>query len=467
MTIKKWMTAVTGLTLALALATGGFKACLLAEKEDGPLEINQSESVNVAALMPATDDQTIPEPQVTPAAVAQTDAEKLRGVWRVVSRTTLAKNLLPENETWIIGKNSIVLSHALMSIGTPYFGRQDATYRLYGDLNDDPMPSSNNINLTLVVTHASEDGKRTAEQERTLYGIFAWDGDSLKLCFRYPSPLDNDPMWRPRDFPITPIQDKDLLVMVLERQKETASQSDDQRMQGDWELVAVESDGKQEDPEKVATLKWLGIGKFCFDGNRMFFPGGIQEKPAYFKLDATKSPKQIALRMTGVFVTLDGRRSEMEAKGIYALEGDDLKLLIGLDPLNAEADGGKPSLDFRTTPGSGLRLFVLRRLQPQTDVAPNLQNGAKATKKLFKVGEIIIVGNERVPYSAINRQLPLIPGYPFDEEDLKLAEKNLAACPLFVVDSERGIRPTAVVCDREDNLAGEFKDILITVKEKR
>jgi beta-lactamase regulating signal transducer with metallopeptidase domain len=80
-----------------------------------------------------------------------------------------------------------------------------------------------------------------------------------------------------------------------------------------------------------------------------------------------------------------------------------------------------------------------------------------------RVGQITIVGNETVAADVILRQVPLLPGAVLNYPDLRTAERNLARLGLFMVDPQKGIRPTVTVVDAEDDKP--FKDILITVKE--
>lgn len=72
-------------------------------------------------------------------------------------------------------------------------------------------------------------------------------------------------------------------------------------------------------------------------------------------------------------------------------------------------------------------------------------------KPVARVGEIIVVGNERTPTTAILKILKIYPGEILDYQALRTAEKNLAA-----------FRATVAVVESDT----EFKDILITVKEK-
>lgn len=79
------------------------------------------------------------------------------------------------------------------------------------------------------------------------------------------------------------------------------------------------------------------------------------------------------------------------------------------------------------------------------------------------VGEIKIVGNNKTSEEEIRKCLPLYPGQVMDKSQLRLAERNLESLNLFVVDADKGIRPTVTVLD-DDNAA--VQDILIKVNER-
>ncbi len=81
----------------------------------------------------------------------------------------------------------------------------------------------------------------------------------------------------------------------------------------------------------------------------------------------------------------------------------------------------------------------------------------------WKVGNIIIVGNERTRQNVILRQIPLFPGQILTSPDLRLAEKNLAKLNIFEMNPSTGVRPTVTVIDPDSDT--EFKDLLVQVQE--
>jgi hypothetical protein len=82
-----------------------------------------------------------------------------------------------------------------------------------------------------------------------------------------------------------------------------------------------------------------------------------------------------------------------------------------------------------------------------------------------KVGQIFIVGNENTPAEKILGHIPLHPGQVLRYPLLQEAEKKLAELKLFVVDSQKGIRPTVTIIEDPLNPNAEYKDILVQVQE--
>jgi hypothetical protein len=78
------------------------------------------------------------------------------------------------------------------------------------------------------------------------------------------------------------------------------------------------------------------------------------------------------------------------------------------------------------------------------------------------VGQIFIVGNETTSSEVILDAIHLYPGQILQYPALRLAEANLARTRRFVVDPERGIRPTVTPLDGD----GDFRDILVQVQER-
>lgn len=77
-------------------------------------------------------------------------------------------------------------------------------------------------------------------------------------------------------------------------------------------------------------------------------------------------------------------------------------------------------------------------------------------KPQVRVGQVILIGNEKISDVAILEQLPFFPGGPLSYTDIRVAEQNLSRL--------KGLKskPRVTVLDRE----GEYKDIEIRIEEK-
>jgi uncharacterized protein (TIGR03067 family) len=117
-----------------------------------------------------------------------------------------------------------------------------------------------------------------------------------------------------------------------EKAPDEQSKKDRAALQGEWEIVAAESNGEPPPPGL------LDGAKFAFSGDKLTLMG----KEGSFELDATKKPRQI-----------DFIRGKSHQIGIYELDGDDLKVCVG------PADD-RPK-EFKTKPRTDHSLFVLKR----------------------------------------------------------------------------------------------------------
>jgi hypothetical protein len=90
-------------------------------------------------------------------------------------------------------------------------------------------------------------------------------------------------------------------------------------------------------------------------------------------------------------------------------------------------------------------------------------SSSTAAKPTVKIRGIILIAGEETSHEVILKQIGLKPGQQLDYAALRQAEKNLAALKLFVVDPERGIRPTVTVLDPDSDSA--YRDIVVTVQE--
>lgn len=113
------------------------------------------------------------------------------------------------------------------------------------------------------------------------------------------------------------------------------------QLQGTWKVVGIEADGVQAPKEVVAALK------LNFKARTLTFEPA---EPGFanftYKLDSTTKPGSFDL------IPGAGPDAGQPKPGIYALEGDTLKICFG--------DRDRPKA-FATKPGSAEALYTLRR----------------------------------------------------------------------------------------------------------
>lgn len=108
------------------------------------------------------------------------------------------------------------------------------------------------------------------------------------------------------------------------------------RFQGTWTLASEEFEGKAVPPETVPDVS------YTVHGDKVSFVGRGAERTATLKVDPSKTPKTYDLERD------DGLRT---LKGIYAWDGDDLKVCA------ADDQGDRPT-ELKTAEGGKNRLRV-------------------------------------------------------------------------------------------------------------
>jgi uncharacterized protein (TIGR03067 family) len=126
------------------------------------------------------------------------------------------------------------------------------------------------------------------------------------------------------------------LLLAANNTKEKPVMGDQQKIQGTWTLVSVERNGKPLPDEVIQHIKLI------FAGDKLTTQSKDRKTEGTFKLDSNKTPKEIDLDMDGHI-----------GKGIYQLDGDNLKIVHG------EVGDARPQ-DFPRA-GSGLTVLVGKR----------------------------------------------------------------------------------------------------------
>ena len=124
-------------------------------------------------------------------------------------------------------------------------------------------------------------------------------------------------------------------------------QTQKQALQGTWIAQSIETSGNQVPPEDSKRLR------FTFKGDHLLISGNTsfnKEEDCTYKVDATKSPKQLEFTPP---------KEEKPVLGIYEVSGDDLKICFR----HASSADGRPT-EFRTVKDSNLVLVVFKRVTP-------------------------------------------------------------------------------------------------------
>jgi uncharacterized protein (TIGR03067 family) len=124
-----------------------------------------------------------------------------------------------------------------------------------------------------------------------------------------------------------------------------AGQSEQQKLQGTWRILAGNEGGRTLPPARVKGSKMVVAG------NLMTVYEAEKKRGMTFKLDPTKDPRIVDLKLT------EGPQKGETAQGIYALDGDTLKISFALP-------GKSRPTSFTPKPGSQEMLFVMKREQP-------------------------------------------------------------------------------------------------------
>lgn len=114
------------------------------------------------------------------------------------------------------------------------------------------------------------------------------------------------------------------------------------KLQGTWKVVSLEREGKKKPEDEIKTFKVI------IKEDKFILREGDKDFEATLKLDPAKKPRSLDL------LVKDGDKLET-IKGIYHLEGDDLKICAAGGP-----ESERPR-DFATKPRAPVSLVILRR----------------------------------------------------------------------------------------------------------
>ena len=130
------------------------------------------------------------------------------------------------------------------------------------------------------------------------------------------------------------------LLLAADKPKD----DDAKLIQGKWQAVAIEDNGKKVDVDE----KHPKSGTYTFTADKVVIEGANFKEEATYKLDSTRTPKAIAMARA--------RAPEDTTAGIYELNGDELKLCYV--PL-----GKVRPTEFKTTVGSESVVVTFKRVK--------------------------------------------------------------------------------------------------------
>jgi RNA polymerase sigma factor (sigma-70 family) len=156
-----------------------------------------------------------------------------------------------------------------------------------------------------------------------------------------------------------------------EAPKKAAPKTDEEKLQGVWKLVRMEMGGQVVSEEETSLFPEL-----VFDRNRIENDKGKQPAPfprGAFTLDTTKNPKKITL-----ITDFDGAR--YPSKGVYELEGDDLKICIDFNHVGKK--NYEETTELKTIAGTFRMLYSFKREKAKKEDLP------KEKKTPAKMGDL-------------------------------------------------------------------------------
>lgn len=132
------------------------------------------------------------------------------------------------------------------------------------------------------------------------------------------------------------------LALAAASAREDAVKAELEKLQGAWQLVSAETDGKKADPEKLKKVRVVIKG----NKHTVYIEDKIVSKQVPFTIDPTKKPKTVDDQLP------DGK----EIHGIYELDGAILKSCVA-------GIGKDRPREFAAKPGTGHTLRVFRRVK--------------------------------------------------------------------------------------------------------
>jgi RNA polymerase sigma factor (sigma-70 family) len=358
MLVTKIKTAIAVFVTISVLGIGGgaISYSLVAGEQRGPK--GQQEK------LPAADDRVDDGPIKKNAA--QTDEEKLQGIWKLVSleEDGQAFRGAKFRETGNLGIDGDRLFD-------PDFDEPEWAW--HGTFKLDT--SKNPKRITIF-----DEGP---EGELKFQGIYSLEGDDLKICINE----DGTNTAIPTEFKTT--KGSPFMFVTFRREKPADAQkkkepvtvpakplADNDRLQGTWNVVSLEVDGKKVDNDALLSSEPIRGSKWMITGDKIEIQVGDRVIEGTYTSDPSKNPKRIDATM---FVPNGEWVDRTVLLGIYSLQGETLKLYLGPN------EGGrrlKRPKEFQTKKDDGGALYVLQREAPGNERQEKSDKGQEDSKGL-------------------------------------------------------------------------------------
>ena len=134
-----------------------------------------------------------------------------------------------------------------------------------------------------------------------------------------------------------------------------ASKSDLESMQGEWQVVLMETSGKILPESKVRGMK------VTIKEDRMVLETSERKRDSTIQLDATKDPKQVVV--TSKVVKKGAPPTTQSVTWIYTVSGDDLRFCGDM----TGNGGSAPPTEMKTKGKDKFSLIVFKRKKPKED----------------------------------------------------------------------------------------------------
>jgi uncharacterized protein (TIGR03067 family) len=295
------------------------------------------------------------KPPAQKEKAAATDV--FEGTWNLLSLRNEGEEMIGNEQKQFKTKNTrLVITKDKMVFQDDF--RDDTTWCTY---KLDPSKNPKAI-----------DAKGTQENSETL-GIYALDGDTLKICFAHPG--------EPRPTTLTSQAGSKTMLFSLQRtaavKEDIATQKaegtteslknlpklieqEKTKLRGNWERVSGGDAANRPGPDgtPVKPPPTSIASELIFEADRFVFkyPHSEVEIAHQYTLDPSQQPKWIDFAYDG---PAPGGRKVQATRAIYELDGNTLKLCYSVDP------SVKRATEFKEDTGLGRELMIFKRKKPE------------------------------------------------------------------------------------------------------